>query len=67
MRRRCKNTRWRVRSSRLRPRSKPSSRENMPCSGLPTLLLDLRPDNDLERAFVEALSAKAATVESVTP
>ena len=33
--------------------------------GLPTLLLDLRPDNDLECAFLQALSAKAATVESV--
>jgi CRISPR/Cas system-associated exonuclease Cas4 (RecB family) len=35
-------------------------------SGLPTLLLDIRPDNDLECAFVEALSVKATTVESVT-
>jgi hypothetical protein len=35
--------------------------------GLPTLLMDLRPDNDLERAFVAALSAKAASVESVSP
>jgi ATP-dependent helicase/nuclease subunit B len=35
--------------------------------GLPTLLLDLQPDSDLERAFVEALAAKAVTVESVSP
>ncbi len=34
--------------------------------GLPTLLLDLRPANDLERAFVEALSAKAAGLEDVS-
>ena len=35
--------------------------------GLPTLLVDLRPDHDLERAFVEVLSRKAASVEQVTP
>jgi RecB family exonuclease len=40
-------------------------KHNLP--GLPTLLLDLRPDNDLERAFVGALSAKAASIESVSP
>ncbi len=34
--------------------------------GLPTLLLDLRPDNDLEREFVEELSRKAASLEHVT-
>jgi RecB family exonuclease len=33
--------------------------------GLPTLLLDLRPDNKLERAFAEALSAKAANLEDI--
>src|SRR6202034_3219885 len=40
-------------------------KHNLP--GLPTILLDLRPDSDLERAFVEALSAKAASIESVSP
>jgi hypothetical protein len=34
--------------------------------GLPTLFLDLRPDNDLERAFVEELSRKAASLEHAT-
>jgi RecB family exonuclease len=33
--------------------------------GLPTLLLDLLPDNDLEREFVETLSAKAANLENI--
>ena len=37
-----------------------------PLLGLPTLLLDLRPDNDLERAFVEELSRKAASLGHVT-
>jgi hypothetical protein len=37
-----------------------------PLLGLPTLLLDLRPDNDLERAFVAALLRKAASHEDVT-
>jgi ATP-dependent helicase/nuclease subunit B len=34
--------------------------------GLPTLLLDLRPDNDLEREFVEELSRKAGSLEHAT-
>ncbi len=34
--------------------------------GLPTLFLDLRPDNDLEREFVEELSRKAASLERAT-
>jgi ATP-dependent helicase/nuclease subunit B len=34
--------------------------------GLPTLLVDLRPDSHLERAFVEAFSYRAASVEHVT-
>ena len=34
---------------------------------LPTLLLDLRPENHLERAFVEVLSDKAVSIESVSP
>jgi RecB family exonuclease len=33
--------------------------------GLPTLLLDLRPDNNLEREFVEALSERAERIEHV--
>jgi ATP-dependent helicase/nuclease subunit B len=34
--------------------------------GLPTLLLDLGPDNDLEREFVEEFSRKAASLEHAT-
>jgi RecB family exonuclease len=34
--------------------------------GLPTLFLELRPDNELERAFVEKLSRRAASHEHVT-
>jgi ATP-dependent helicase/nuclease subunit B len=34
--------------------------------GSPTLLLDVRPDNDLERTFVEELSRKAASLGHVT-
>jgi ATP-dependent helicase/nuclease subunit B len=35
--------------------------------GLPTLFLDLRPDNDLERVFAEEFSRKAASFELATP
>lgn len=34
--------------------------------GLPTLFLDLLPENDLEREFIEELSRKTATLEHLT-
>jgi ATP-dependent helicase/nuclease subunit B len=40
---------------------------NHPLLGLPTLLVDLRPANALEREFIDQLSLRASAVESLEP